>query len=110
MTVIDKKAALAAYKEQKTVAGVYAIRCAPSAQVWVGQAPNLDTIQNRIWFSLRHGGNPLPILQSAWNAHGPDSLAFEVLEQVQEDSAYIRTSILKDRVSYWREHLSALVI
>ncbi|MET4040164.1 hypothetical protein ABIC03_001849 [Bradyrhizobium sp. RT6a] len=45
---IDRKAAIAAHKERKTVAGVYVVRCAASGEAWVGQAPNLDTIQNRI--------------------------------------------------------------
>jgi hypothetical protein len=37
----DRKAAIAAYKERKTVAGIYVIRCAASGGAWVGQAPNL---------------------------------------------------------------------
>ncbi len=49
----DRKAAIAAYKERKTVAGIFVIRSKASAQQWVGAAPNLEKIQNRIWFTLR---------------------------------------------------------
>jgi hypothetical protein len=53
----DRKAAIAAYKERKTFAGVFAIRCKASPQAWVGQTPNLEKIQNRIWFTLRQGSH-----------------------------------------------------
>ena len=51
----DRKAAIAAYKERKTVAGIFVIRSQASAERWVGAAPNLEKIQNRIWFTLRQG-------------------------------------------------------
>jgi hypothetical protein len=53
----DRKAAIAAYKERKTIAGIFVIRSKASAEQWVGQAPNLEKIQNRIWFSLRQGNH-----------------------------------------------------
>ena len=49
----DRKAAIAAYKERKTIAGIFVIRCKASPQAWVGQTPNLEKVQNRIWFTLR---------------------------------------------------------
>ena len=33
----DRKAAIAAYKERKTIAGVFVVRCAASGEAWVGQ-------------------------------------------------------------------------
>ena len=72
----DRKAAIAAYKERKTFAGVFVIRCKASTQAWVGQTPNLEKIQNRIWFTLRQGSHTCRTLQAAWTAHGPDSLTF----------------------------------
>ena len=49
----------------KTIAGIYAIRCKASPEIWVGQAPNLEKIQNRIWFSLRQGSHTCRSLQAA---------------------------------------------
>lgn len=106
----EKNAAIADYRKRKTLAGIYQIRCAPTGQIWVGQAPNIDTIQNRIWFTLRHGGASSATLLEAWRSHGVDSLTFEVLDYIDEESPYLRQSILKDRVVSWRERLGALAI
>lgn len=103
----DRKAAVAAYKERKLAAGVYAVRCGASGQVWVGHTPNLDTIQNRIWFTLRQGTNPNHDLQLAWAAHGGDTFVFEPLERLSdEESAYVRNAHLKERAAYWRGTLN----
>lgn len=107
---IDKKAALAAYREQKALAGVYAVRCAASGQVWVGQAPNIDKIQNRLWFSLRQGSPFHADVQAAWNAHGEDAMSFEILELIDEDTALGRSNALKDRLAHWRDRLGGLAL
>ena len=108
---IDRKAAIAAYKERKTIAGIYVVRCAASGEVWVGQAPNLETIQNRIWFTLRQGGHPCRSLQAAWNAHGEAGLTFAECERLEdEESAYVRNALLTERVAHWRAELKAEAI
>lgn len=107
----DKKAAIAAYKERKTVAGIYLIRCGTSGQAWVGETPNLDTIQNRIWFSLRMGSHSNRDLQSAWPAHGGDDVTFEVLERLKdEEPPYVRDTLLKERAAHWRSTLNGSVV
>ena len=104
----DRKAAIAAYKEQKTFAGIFVIRCKASSQAWVGQTPNLEKIQNRIWFTLRQGSHPCRTLQAAWTAHGPDSLTFEECERLEEEeNAYVRNALLKERMLQWRAQLGA---
>ena len=104
----DRKAAIAAYKERKTVAGIFVIRSKASAQQWVGAAPNLEKIQNRIWFTLRQGSHSCRSLQAAWTAHGPDDLSFEACERLEEEETpYIRDALLKERVRYWRAELGA---
>ena len=103
-----RKAAIAAYKERKTIAGIYLIRCKASPETWVGQAPNLEKIQNRIWFSLRQVSHTCESLQAAWTAHGPDSLTFEECERLEEEeTAYIRNALLKERVQHWRSQFGA---
>lgn len=111
MTTSDRKAAKAAYKEQKIVAGIYAVRCLPAGQVWVGAAPNLETIQNRIWFSMRHSVSSFRPLQSAWEEHGEGSFTFEELERLDDGvSPYRRKDLLQERAVYWQEALQALAI
>ncbi|WP_426610775.1 GIY-YIG nuclease family protein [Bradyrhizobium sp. McL0616] len=108
---IDRKAAIAAYKERKTIAGIYVVRCAASAEAWVGQAPNLATIQNRIWFSLRQGVHPCRSLQSAWNTYGEAGLTFGECERLKDDETdYVRSALLKERVLHWRAELKAEAI
>jgi hypothetical protein len=107
----DRKAAVAAYKERKSVAGIYVVRCATSGQAWVGQSPNLDTIQNRIWFSLRMGSHSNRDLQSAWSAHGADDFTFEAVERLDdEELAYVRDALLKERATHWRSILNGAVV
>ncbi len=107
----DRKVAVAAYKKKKAAAGIFAVRCAASGQAWVGQTLNLDTVQNRIWFSLRVGSNSNRELQSAWAAHGADAFSFEPLEALaDEELAYVRDTLLKERAVHWRSELKGAVI
>lgn len=104
----DRRAAIAAYKRRKSVAGIYAVRCAASGQVWVGGAPNLETVQNRIWFTLRFGGHSSRSLSAAWAAHGAEGLAFEPLERLDdEEPSRFRDALLEERVAHWRSKLGA---
>lgn len=108
MKTEDRKAALAAYKERKAVAGIYALLCLPTGQRWAGRAPDLGKIQNRIWFSLRLNAHTHRDLQAAWNAHGAEAFQFEELERIDEEElAYVRDRVLKDRLRHWCEHLPA---
>jgi hypothetical protein len=107
----DRKAAIAAYKERKTIAGIYVVRCAASGQAWVGQALDLDKVKNRIWFSLRQGGHPCRSLQAAWNTHGEAGMTFGECERLEdEETDYIRSARLKERLGHWRSTLQAEAI
>ena len=106
-----RKAAVAAYKERKSVTGVFAVRCGAAGAVWVGSAPDLDKIQNRLWFQLKMGGCPHRTLQAAWNAHGAESLTFEIVERLEdEDLAFARAAAMKARVAHWVAALGAEAI
>jgi hypothetical protein len=108
----SRRLAVSAYKERKVPQGIYAVRCAVSGEVWVGQSPNLAQQPNRIRFGLRQGGHPNPALRAAWAAHGEAAFAFEVLEtvDVEDLSAYARANLLKDRDAFWRAELGAAKI
>ncbi|MBQ1543945.1 hypothetical protein C5708_10035 [Caulobacter sp. CCUG 60055] len=105
----DRKAAIAAYKERKTAAGVFVIRCLASGEQWVGESTHLDTQQNGLWFALRHGGGLNPGLKAAWRAHGEAAFVFEALERLPEDvPAYLRRGRLRELGDAWRTRLGAL--
>jgi hypothetical protein len=103
-----RKAAIAAYKERKRAVGVFALRCKATGETWVGRTPNLDTIQNRCWFTLRAGSHPIRSLQEAWTAHGEESFAFEILEQLEDEEQHtFLDDVLKERAASWRSKLNA---
>jgi hypothetical protein len=105
---IDRKAAIAAYKDRKTVAGIYVVRCAASGEAWVGQAPNLETIQNRICFSLRQGSHTCRSLQAAWKMHGEAGLTLGECERLKDEASdYVRNALLKERMLHWLSELNA---
>ena len=108
---INRKAAIAAYKERKTIAGIFVVRCTASGEAWVGQAANLETIQNRIWFSLRQGSHTCRSLQATWNTYGEAGLTFGECERLEdEESSYIRNALLKERMLHWLAELNAEAI
>jgi hypothetical protein len=107
----DKKTAISTYKKHKAIAGIFAVRCAATGQVWIGQSPNLDTIQNRIWFALRLGSHSNHDLQGAWATHGAENFSFETLERLKdEELSYVRDALLRERGTHWRSTLNGSAI
>lgn len=105
----DRKSALAQYRERKPAVGVYALRCSMTGACWVGASPTLDTIENRHRFTLLQGSHPNAALQSAARTHGADSILFEVLETLPEDTPVVaRERLLKDRLAHYLDRLEAL--
>jgi hypothetical protein len=102
MTPAQRKAAVAAYKERKTAAGIFAVTCAATGGRWIGCAPDLDKIQNRLWFTLRQGGHCRGGLQAAWSAHGAEAFTLEVVETFDDEPlAYVRDRMFVERQAHW---------
>jgi len=102
-----KKDLIREYKERKRSAGIFAVRCAASGEVWVGPSRNLDKEQNSLWFQLRTGGHMNKALQAAWTSHGESAFAYEVLEEIVDDNPQLIGLLLKERDAKWREQLGA---
>ncbi|SIQ08624.1 GIY-YIG nuclease family protein [Bosea sp. TND4EK4] len=97
-----RKAAITAYKERKNAPGLFLITCSPTQERWLGHAPDLATIRNRIWFTLRNGTHRHASLQAAWGAHGEAQFGFEEVERLSEDDlapGYDR--VMKARLEEW---------
>ena len=104
MTPNQRKIAIAAYKERKTVGGIYAVLCRPLNQRWIGRTADLDKIQNRLWFTLQQGTSPRTRLQAAWNTHGPDAFALEVVEKIGDEALdFVRERTFAERLVHWCE-------
>ncbi|MEQ9813520.1 MAG: GIY-YIG nuclease family protein [Azospirillaceae bacterium] len=108
---IDRKAAIAAYKERRDTPGIVALRIAGG--LWIGATPTLDKAENRHRFMLRLGQHASPTLQAAWRDHGDDALSFEVLERQadadERDPRRIRTW-LKKRQADWCARLGGVAV
>jgi hypothetical protein len=111
MRIEDRKAAVSAYKKREVEGGIYAVRCGASGGVWVGSAPDLSKIRNRLWFTLGQGTNTHRSLQSMWNAHGAEAFSFEIIERLDaEEIEYVRDRIMRERLVHWAEQLRAVRI
>lgn len=97
------------YKEKKTAAGIYALRCPAAGAVWVGVSQNIDAQANSIGFVLRMGSHPNREVQAALKAHGGDAFAYEVLERIEEPdlTPLGLADLVKRRERHWIEALAA---
>jgi hypothetical protein len=103
-----KKAAIAAYKEKKVVAGIYAVRSRTESKVWVGSAPNLATVWNRLVFELQLGGCRCRSLQQAWNLQSGEGFDFETLESIDAEAlSFAAERVMKERLQHWSSALAA---
>ena len=104
----DRKAAVDAYRKRKVAGGIYAVRCAETGECWVGRAPDLSKIRNRLWFTLGQGVSLNQALQAAWNRHGEQAFTLEIVEELEdEEVAFIRERALKERLDHWIAVLTA---
>ena len=106
MTSIDRKAAIAAYTKRAAPAGIYALTSAKAGRRWVGHAPDLDAMPNRLWFTLRLGSHRSADLQATYNQFGQDVIAIEIVERF-EDDARPEGAALKERLAFWRDRIGA---
>lgn len=108
MTQAYRKSLTAAYKERPTIAGVFAVICNVTGQVWVGTSRHIDTQQNGLWFSLRMGTHLNRPLQAVWREHGEEQFRFEHLDRLPADTTPMaRDTELKSRSALWLARLGA---
>jgi hypothetical protein len=104
----SKKEAIRNFKEQKVLAGAYAVRCISTGHVWVGSSRNLDATNNGCWFTLRSGSHQEKSLQAEWNTQGEHAFEYEVLEALGDDVHSLNVAaLLKEMKSAWVARLSA---
>jgi hypothetical protein len=109
MTKLTRKAAIAAYKEVKSVAGIYSVTCAAEDKVWVGESRNLAAQPNSLWFMLRLGSHRTSALQAAFDRHGEAGIVYAELERLpEEELMLIQRTMLKDAALAWIAKLGAL--
>ena len=89
--------------------GVYALRCAPTGQVWVGRASDLESVEKRLRFAVKMASTPRRSLLAAAREHGAEAFSFEALERIENEDASpeLVWAMLKGRAEHWRAALGA---
>jgi hypothetical protein len=108
---MNRKEAIAEYKNRKTPRGTFSVRFAADGPVFVDATPDLHAARNSLLFSLRIGAHHNKNLQAEWNAHGEAAFSYEVLEKLDDDLAPMAwRDLLKDKKKEWLEKLGARAI
>jgi hypothetical protein len=96
------------YKEKRTAAGIYALRCPAAGAAWVGVSNNIDAQANSVAFVLRMGTHPNREVQATLKTHGGAAFTYEVLERIDDpDLTPLGLSdLLKRRERHWIEALA----
>jgi len=108
---MNRKEAIAEYKNRKTPRGTFSVRFGDDLPVWVDATPDLDAARNRLLFVLRNGMHTNKELQAEWNARGEAALSYQVLEKLDDDlSPMAWSDLLKDKKKEWLARLGAQAI
>jgi hypothetical protein len=108
---MNRKDAIAEYKNRKTPRGMFVVRFAEEGPVFVDATPDLNAAKNMLLFTLRNGLHTNQQLQTEWNTHGEAAFRYEVLEKLDDDLEQITwRDLLKDKRKEWIAKLGALAI
>jgi group I intron endonuclease len=77
-------------KDRTARCGIYQIRCIPTGKVYIGSAVDIPARWRRHRHALSRGAHHSVHLQRAWQKHGADQFAFEVLEAVVDKDKLVR--------------------
>jgi len=105
----SRREAIRDYKDKKTQAGVYAVRCLATDEVWVAGVTNVENQQTRHWFSLRMGSHMNKAMQAAWTTHGEPAMEFQVVEAIEAEelTPLGLADLIKARERHWLATLGA---
>jgi hypothetical protein len=108
---MNKKEAIAEYKNRKTPRGMFVVRFAADGPAWVDATPDLGAAQNGLLYMLRNGMHTNKGLQAEWNTHGESAFQYEILEKLDDDLAPMAwRDLLKDKKKEWVAKLGAQTI
>lgn len=103
----------ASYDERSTEAGVYLIRNTITGRVFIGSAPDLQTVRNRLDFGRTTGSTGVLDLHMRPDAvaHGMGSFELEVLDSIEVAPGTPPDEVRADLdalEALWREKLADL--
>lgn len=91
--------------------GIIRITHVPSGRTHLNCSTDAPALLNRTRFELQTGTHRVPALQRDWNTDGPDSLTFELLDELPPSRTGTRTPAalrddLKELLTLWQETLN----
>ncbi len=93
----DKKELKEKYKELKPDMGVYAYKCLPTGNVYLGVSQNVNAEINKTTFQLNFGGYVQSAnLQSDWEKYGQSGFEISVLERLEYGKDASKTDYADD--------------
>jgi hypothetical protein len=108
---MNRKEAVAEYKNRKIPRGTFVVRFAEEGPVFVDATPDLNAAKNMLLFTLRNGLHTNKQLQAEWNTHGEATFRYEVLEKLDDDLEQMTwRDLLKEKRKEWIAKLDALAI
>jgi hypothetical protein len=108
---MNRKEAIAEYKNRKTPRGMYMVRFAEEGPVFVDAVPDLEAARNGLLFGLRNGLHRNKALQAEWDAHGEAAFRYEVLEKLDDDLVPMAwRDLLKEKKVEWVKKLGAQAV
>ena len=110
MTSVDRKQLIRDYKAAPRPMGIYRVHNVPMRKSLVGSSTDVPSMLNRLRFQLENGMHAGKALQTDWNALGPASFAFEVLDRLQpkDEPTYDPGEDLSVLRDLWTEKLVAV--
>lgn len=101
-----RKQAIAAYKDQKDIGGLYRVVHANGWQGPVSATPNLAGMQNRLAFAKKTGGCFDMALRDVWDQFPAEGFSFVEIERLQRKAEQTPADFrreLADLLALWRE-------
>lgn len=108
-TNLTKKEIISAYKEQKSVGGIYIIRNTRSGKLFLDATPNIVGIENRFEFSKKTKLCFTIKLQKEWKPENSDDFTIEILEELEMGADQTKKSFKEDLEilkKMWQEKLA----
>jgi hypothetical protein len=98
----------AQYLERKKIMGIFKISFVGDENIYLGAAPDIETIQNRISFTLKHTNDNKNEIAYLYKKFGLAHMKFDILEAIEfEADNYIRRKILKEKLGQYLLALNA---
>ena len=104
----QKKAVQTAFKEKKSVGGVYCIENIKTGKKLLQTTPNIEAKRNSLEFSQKTNTCSILEIREDWEKFGGDVFVFSVMDELEKEEEQTRKAFaedLKELLAIWRQKL-----